>query len=156
MYQQLVQILGNLCGQRCSPAAVSALLKLESLLFHHTKLVALRRTRRLANLWIELQPSQLLAQIVVGELATLVSQLVLHVDAAGQRIHCISKVTYLLQSSHDLQATRTVQTSWNFPLKLIGDNSTTGLAASERRLRKTLQLHEQHRQLLLFSRDLNF
>jgi len=111
MYRQRVQFLGSLCGRRCSPAAVSALSKLESLLFHHTKLVALKRTRRLANLWIELQPSQLLAQITVGELATLVSQLVLHVDAAGQRIHCISKVTYLLQCCHDLHTTRIVRTS---------------------------------------------
>jgi hypothetical protein len=139
MYRQRVEFLGSLCGQRCSPAAVSALSKLESLFFHHTKLVALKRTRRLANLWIELQPSQLLAQITVGELATLVSQLVLHVDAAGQRIHCISKVTYLLQCCHDLHTTRTVRTSWNFPWKSIGGNSTTGLAASDRRLRKTLQ-----------------
>ena len=126
MYRQRVQFLGSLCWQRCSPAAVSALSKLESLLFHHTKLVALKRTRRLANLWIELQPSRLLAHITVGELATLVSQLVLHVDAAGQRTHCISKVTYLLPCCHDLHTTRTVRTSWNFPWKLIGDNSTTG------------------------------
>lgn len=156
MYQQRVQILGSLCGQQCSLAAVSALLKPESLLFHHTKFFVVTRTSGLANLWIELQPSQLLARIIVGELATLVSLLVLHVDAADQLIPCISKLTYLLQCCYDLQTTRTVQTSWDFPLKLISDNSTTGLAASDRRLRKTLQWHGQHRQLLLFSRDSNF